>query len=67
MSEPKFKNGDIVFLDPCGGMRGPKGKILGTTHYIDGSIGYVVSCCDFGAQSVTRHYISEYEMVAADE
>jgi hypothetical protein len=67
MSEPKFKNGQLVILDPLGSDRGPRGKILGTTHYIDGTFGYVVSCSDFGSGGIVRHYVSEYELVAADE
>lgn len=56
----KFALGDIVVLDPTGQEKRPRGKIIGRTHYIDGSISYVVSTI-FGGE-IMRQHISEHEI-----
>ncbi|CAB4126166.1 hypothetical protein UFOVP68_28 [uncultured Caudovirales phage] len=62
MAQPKFKNGDIVYLDPVGDRRSAdKGKVLGVTRYLDGSVGYVISVANLGG-GVVRHHVTQDEV-----
>lgn len=67
MNSPKFNFGDIVYLDPCGGTHGTKGKIIGIIHVIDGSFDYMVSCSEWSEQRIAKHFVMEAEIVLASE
>jgi hypothetical protein len=67
MKKPKFKMGQNVFVDPTGRGRGDMGKVIGVTHWIDGSIGYIVSVAGIAGQAVIRHSLSESEIMAVPE
>ena len=67
MKSPKFDNGDIVYMDPCGGTRGQIGKIIGVVHYISGTFSYFVACASIGEQAIARHLVSEEELVLKSE
>lgn len=65
--EPKFKNGDIVKLDPTGRGNGATGKIIGIVHMIDGGFCYFVATYTFGADAVARHVLNECELMLKEE
>lgn len=67
MNEFEFELGAIVVIDPTGGERGPKGQVIGHIRNIDGSVGYLVSCVDFGRSGITRHHVSACEIHRAEE
>lgn len=67
MKGPKFNNGDIVYMDPCGGSRGQIGKIIGVIHNIDGTFGYLISFSDLGAGPVSHVSLNEFEIVLKAE
>ena len=61
--EPKFKNGDIVCMDPTNKRRGVNGKIVGVIHYVNGTFGYIISYAAFGGESaVARTFVGEDEI-----
>ena len=62
----KFSLGSLVYLDPVGGFRGPKGKVIGQIEYIDGTVGYVVSSSDLG-NGITRHFVNEIDLTAVPD
>lgn len=67
MSEPKFKNDQIVVLDPVGDRDMPTGKVIAVLHNRDGSFNYVVSRFDAYQQCVVRHTVDECEIHAVSE
>lgn len=63
----KFDLGQIVVLDPTGERRyGHRGKIIGRTEFLDGSVGYIVSCADIQGP-IVRHHLNECEIQLADQ
>lgn len=67
MKSPKFKNGDIVYINPVSS-GGLQGKILGVIHYIDGTFGYVVTHVIYGSNGgVQRTFLGEEEIHLVEE
>lgn len=63
----KFDLGQIVVLDPTGGHpNGHRGKVIGRIEFLDGSVGYVVSCADI-QNTIVRHHVNECEIYLADQ
>ena len=59
----KFELGEIVVLDPTGERNnGHRGKVIGRTEYLDGSVGYVVSCADMHHGITRHHHLNECEI-----
>ena len=55
----KYALGAIVILSPVPGERGPKGKVIGVTSWLDGTTGYVVLTFDgLSGRGYTQHQVS---------
>mgnify|MGYP006908211021 FL=1 len=67
MNEFEFELGVIVVVDPTGRGKGAKGKVVGHTKYIDGSVGYLVSCADYVSGAVARYHLHSSDIYRASD